>query len=86
MSLKYSGSKKDGRKKVLDRKLKKVGGKRWLKRGKGMFRNKEKNGEREKELNWTHKTWNINYLLRGLEGGILAKAILVRRLCSVCFN
>ncbi len=47
VSLKYSGSRKDGRKKVLDRKLNKVGGKGRLKRGKGMFRNKEKNGERK---------------------------------------
>ena len=48
MSLKYSGSRKDGREKVFDRKLNKVGGKSRLKRGKGMFRNKEKNGERKR--------------------------------------
>ncbi len=48
VSLKYSGSRQDGRKQVLDRKLNKVGGKRRMKRGKGMFRNKEKNGERKR--------------------------------------
>jgi hypothetical protein len=48
VSLKYSGSRKNGRKKVLDRKLNKVEGKRRLKRGKGMFRNKENNGERKR--------------------------------------
>jgi hypothetical protein len=48
VSLKYSGRRKDGRKKVLDRKQNKVGGKSRLKRGKGMFRNKEKNGERKR--------------------------------------